>query len=67
MTNEFKCQRGLKRYMRKSGEECPLYIAYNEGSALGYGGQHGLPPRLHKNPYPAGRRHDEWDRGFMSA
>lgn len=53
-----------KRVMR--GMRRPIDVAYNGGlNAAVYGWM--MPPRLRSNPYPPGRRHDEWERGFAEA
>jgi hypothetical protein len=39
----------------------PVQAAYYQGEFAGYSHK----PRL--NPYPAGRRHDEWNRGYNLA
>lgn len=50
-----------KRFYRKSGMSHPVYEAWNLGQAVHHCY---LPPRLRTNPYPSGRRHDEWQRGY---
>lgn len=55
--------RKFKRFARKHGMEHPVYVAWSEGGVLARCGPQALPPRLRRNPYPPGRRHDEWNRG----
>jgi hypothetical protein len=50
-----------KRFFRKNGMDHPVYVAWLEGGAA-------ADDRKSKcNPYPAGRRHDEWERGYQVA
>lgn len=51
-----------KRFFRKAGVSDPVYEAWHAGQAYAMYGE-ALPLRLQSNPYPPGRRHDEWDRG----
>lgn len=46
--------RKFKRFCRRTGMSDPVYIAYCEGETAGL---------RDVNPYPPGRRHDEWNRG----
>jgi hypothetical protein len=55
--------RRYKRFERKAGASDPLYLAWLEGQAAAYYGKH-MPPRLQRNPYPLGRRHDTWQQGY---
>lgn len=59
-------RRREKRFFRKNGMSDPLYIAHTEGEAFAYYGEK-LPPRLCRNPYPPGRRHDTWQRAYDTA
>jgi hypothetical protein len=56
-------RRKQKRAERKAGAYHPVYEAYLLGQCLAEYGPKALPPRLRQNPYPPGRRHDEWNRG----
>lgn len=52
-------KRKLRRYERKMlGSDYPIVLAHYLGE-----GHHdaGMPKR---NPYPSGRRHDEYERGY---
>ena len=49
-----------KRYFTKMGMDHPAEMAYNEGGWAAEQRPAVTPP----NPYPAGRRHDEWARGY---
>lgn len=51
-----------KRFFRKNGMDHPVYLAWLEGQDAG--DDHRKPKR---NPYPPGRRHDEWERGYNAA
>ena len=58
--------RAARKWFRKNGMSDPVYEAYNLGSDAAYN------PRLKGhgyrcNPYPPGRRHDEWERGYKTA
>lgn len=58
-------RRAFKRFMREMGVSHPVQVAYNEGRAvyqLGFG-RYGMSPRYRNNPYPSGKRHDEFNRG----
>ena len=55
--------RATRKFFRKNGMDHPVYTAWIEGQSFAQYGKM-LPPRLQRNPYPPGRRHDEWDRGF---
>lgn len=59
-------RRAWKRYYRKIGCDTPNEVAYREGQFLAMAGPQNLPPRLRRNPYPPGRRHDEWERGYST-
>lgn len=49
-----------KKLERQMGVDNPIYIAYLQG-------QRAACERNPRNPYPKGRRHDEWQRGYESA
>ena len=51
-----------KRAFRKMGMSDPVMEAYYTGQDAAM-----RPSRFHKNPYPKGRRRDEWNRGFTAA
>lgn len=52
-------KRKEKRFFRQQmGSQGPLYDAYCQGEYAAY------RLRRARNPYPPGRRHDEWQRGF---
>jgi hypothetical protein len=53
-----------KRAFRKMGMDDPCEEAYRLGIYAMEFPKGVLPARLLKNPYPAGRRHNEWNRGF---
>ena len=55
--------RRLKRTQRKAGMSDMVLQAWYEGEAAGWSDCPDLPPRLQTNPYPPGRRHDEYERG----
>lgn len=59
-------RRKEKRHHRKLGMLDPLYEAWTAGQALAYYGAR-MPARLQRNPYPPGRRHDEFERGYALA
>ena len=50
--------RKMKRGFRLMGMDHPVEMAYNEGTADGFEG------RPKRNPYPKGRRRDEYERGY---
>ena len=50
-----------KRAFRRMGQEDHVYFAWIAGQ---YHGDTGQPKR---NPYPPGRRHDEYERGYNEA
>ena len=54
-----------KRYFTKMGSDHPVEMAYNEG---GWAANRNCllvwPAVTPSNPYPAGRRHDAWARGY---
>lgn len=54
--------RGWKRFMRKNGMSDPVYEAFTYGEAMAIYGA-AMPKRWLTNPYPPGRRRDEYDRG----
>jgi hypothetical protein len=56
-----------KRFLRKMGADRATYVAYREGEGLALLGPRNMPKRLRENPYPPGRRHDEWERGYQNA
>ena len=56
-------RRAMRKFFRKQGMDCPVYQAWNEGQAFAHYGN-SMPPRLRRNPYPKGRRYDEWNRGY---
>lgn len=47
-----------KRFFRKNGQDDPVYYAWIAGQ---FAAEIGKPKR---NPYPPGRRHDEFERGY---
>lgn len=52
------CKRRVKRWWAK---QCsPLNEAYDKGYSARENG-------LHVNPYPPGKRHDEWQKGHEDA
>ncbi len=53
--------RQARRYFRHMGMTDPVYLAYLAG---GYQAERRNP---RPNPYPPGKRHDEFERGFKSA
>ncbi len=55
--------RATRKFFRKQGMSCPVYHAWLEGQAYAHYGN-SMPPRFRHNPYPKGRRHDEWNRGY---
>ena len=55
-----------KRGFRKMGMDHPVYIAWLEGCAVAMGRFNPYINVRDVNPYPAGRRHDEWQRGSIS-
>lgn len=59
-----KLWRKLKKFEGKMYP--PPIQAYYEGEYAGGRPMH-LPKRLRTNPYPPGRRHDEWERGYKLA
>ena len=62
MANKYD-RRRLKRLENKAGMNDPVMLAWYEGQTFAHYGRH-MPPRLQRNPYPLGRRHDEWQRGY---
>lgn len=59
-------RRKEKRYERKVLVWGQMYDAYNMGLEVSNPWRGHLPPRLLRNPFPAGRRHEEWERGYAS-
>lgn len=64
MSNDREDHRAEKRHWRLMGADDPVYDAWSLGAMLAEHGPAALPPRLRRNPYPPGRRHDAWQRGF---
>lgn len=60
------CTRAEKRAFRKMGMLDPVHQAYNEGQGFAYAPRT-MPPRLQRNPYPPGKRHDAWEHGYDTA
>lgn len=48
-------------FYRQYGSSLATYKAYSCGEAAAYSS------RPSRNPYPAGKRHDEWQRGYVMA
>lgn len=58
--------RAARKFFRRHGMICPMRDAYDSGqNAAMY--PRSMPPRLRVNPYPPGRRRDEWERGYNCA
>lgn len=53
--------RKLKRFFRRNGLFDPVY------EALMLGDEHAYNGKPKRNPYPPGRRHDEYERGYLTA
>ena len=51
--------RKTKRAFRKMGMSDPVYCAFAEGQNVVWS----RPMNKQQNPYPPGRRHDEFERG----
>lgn len=58
-------RRSIKRYERKCGYDHPVYLAHVFGEVAAHR-PHDLPPRLRRNPYPPGRRHDTYNAAYES-
>jgi hypothetical protein len=56
-------RRAIKRIEGFTAAGFFVYQAYLEGQYAA----HDLSPRLRRNPYPKGKRRDEWQRGFNLA
>ena len=57
MYNEFPDRRALKRWLRLEGRT-HLYNCWLRGNDKGYKG------KAYHNPFPAGRRHEQFRRGY---
>jgi hypothetical protein len=57
--------RYIKRMQGLTAPGYRVYEAYQLGEYASYE-PHSLSPRLRRNPYPKGKRHDEWQRGYIT-